>query len=113
MAAPTVSITVFKGYRTSWGNKRACLAKITWNNGNYVAATGLPIAQASFGGRQIEAILSGGMSIDKTYRLEAQPTSASPNPVGAVRLIVHSTGLEVANGVALTAGSGVILVITG
>lgn len=113
MANAVTTVSVLKGYTTSFGSRGACVLQISWNAGQYIAG-GLQINRQSAGLRGIDAVCGGGMiSTGGTFRCFAQMLALGSPLLFKVRLIVNSTGLEVAGGAALTAESVAMLVIGG
>jgi len=99
------------GYTTPVGNRALAVRQLSWDNGNYVAATGLVVQRQTFGLRGIDTAWAG-ISVGKNYRVEAQLSGPAASQV-AFRLFVYATGVEVVDGAALTADSVMIGVIGG
>lgn len=105
------SVTVLKGYRTSFGNKRASVASVV-GPASYANPGGQVIYNTSFGTRGIEMVF-GGMSVSGTYYVLWQPQSSGPNAKAILRWRVTATNAEVANAVNLSAETVQILVLGG
>lgn len=112
MAATKYTLSNVNGYTTPVGNRALAVRNLSWDSGNYVNPTGVAIGKNSFGMRGIDTAW-GGISKGGNYYVEAQLLSGAGSGAVTFRLFVLSTGVEVANGVALTADSVTVGVIGG
>lgn len=110
MANAVGTVTNVNGYTTPIGNRALACKKFAWNAGNYVTG-GFKIGVQTFGLRGIDGGFAT-MSVGGNYECEVQIPAIGASYLN-VRLIVVATGLEVANGVALTADSTSLVVIGG
>lgn len=111
MANVTSQVKFVPGYTTSFGNRAAGVKRIVWDSGNYVTG-GIIVHRQSYGMRGFDAVPSPGFSEGGHYIVQTQLASPGASSF-AVRLIIPATGLEVANGVALTADAVEIMAFGG
>jgi len=111
MANAVYKLANINGYTTPIGNRGLGVRTLSWNTGNYVTG-GYSAGNQSFGLRGFDTAWAG-ISKGGTYRVEAQIESGAGGKTVNFRLLVLATGLEVANGVALTADSVTVGAIGG
>ena len=112
MANAVYTLSNVNGYTTPIGSRALGIRKLSWNTGNYVNPTGYAASRQSFGLRGFDTAW-GGISAGNHYRVEAQIVSGPGGATVNFRLFILSTGLEVANGVALIADSVTVGAIGG
>lgn len=111
MANAVYKLSNVNGYTTPIGNRAMSVRTLSWNTGNYVTG-GYQAGKQSFGMRGIDSAF-GGWSKGGNYRIEAQIQSGAGGATVNFRLLVAATGVEVGNGVALTADSVTVTVYGG
>jgi hypothetical protein len=108
MAAAVYKLGNVNGYTTPIGSRALGVRVLSWNNGTYTntSATvgGYQASRQSFGLRGFDTAW-GGITKGGNYRVDAQLVNGPGGQFVNFRLYVISTGLEVANGAALTADS--------
>jgi hypothetical protein len=112
MANAVYKLSNINKYSTTIGNVGMGIKTLSWNTGNYVNPTGYSADKNSFGLRGFDTAW-GGISKGGNYEVRAQILSGSGGRFANFRLFVLSTGLEVANGVALIADSVTVGAIGG
>ena len=111
MASVVYTLANVNGYTTPMGSRALGVRKLSWNTGNYVTG-GYAASRQSFGLRGFDTAWAG-ISAGGHYRVEAQIGSGAGGATVNLRLFVFATGVEVANGVALTADSVTVGAIGG
>ena len=111
MANAVYKLANVNGYTTPIGSRALGVRELSWNTGNYVTG-GYQASRQSFGLRGFDTAW-GGWSAGGAYRVEAQIESGPGGGTVNFRLLVAATGVEVANGVALTADSVTVGAIGG
>jgi hypothetical protein len=112
MANAVYKLSNVNGYTTPIGSRALGLRKLSWNTGNYVNPAGYAASRQSFGLRGFDTAW-GGITAGGNYEVKAQIVSGAGGSTVNFRIFVLSTGLEVANGVALTADSVIVGAIGG
>ncbi|HKM84175.1 MAG TPA: hypothetical protein VJY15_24855 [Candidatus Acidoferrum sp.] len=112
MAAAVYTLANVNGYTTPIGSRALGIRKLSWNTGTYANPAGYAASRQSFGLRGFDTAW-GGISAGGHYRVDAQIVSGPGGATVNFRLFILSTGVEVANGAALTADSVTVGAIGG